>query len=239
MINNEKECKDEIQGTTIHCLLCDTYITGDRRGHLLECRCGACYIDETPDYYRIGGDSNYIEIKDSDGNFVKMSDLYSNYTNKSTSKRIDKINYYLNIAEEASKRSTCLKKNYGAIIVKNDEIISTGYNGAPRGLCSCIERGKCLRKNSDRGTDYSNCVSCHAEMNAIISASRQEMIDSTMYLSGRTVEGNYVEDPSPCSICKRLIINAGIKKVFVRINKDTYKEFDVSLWNEDDITGGY
>ena len=114
-------------------------------------------------------------------------------------------------------------------------------------MSSCIDRGECLRKDSPRGTDYSNCVSCHAEMNAIISASRKNMLDSTMYLVGKVCEFNnnelkelsYVEDPAPCSICKRLIINSGIKKVIVRIDKDNYNEIDVSDWNEDDIIGGY
>lgn len=156
-------------------------------------------------------------------------------------KRPDKINYYLDIAESVSERSTCLKRRYGAIIVKNDEIISTGYNGAPRGLTSCIEEGICLRKDSERGTDYSNCVSCHAEMNAIISASRQEMIDSTLYLVGNNCDNklSYVENPAPCSICKRLIINAGIKTVFTRISNDNYINFNVSDWKKDNIIGGY
>ena len=156
--------------------------------------------------------------------------------------RVDKTNYYLDIAETILERGTCLRNNYGSVIVKNDEIISTGYSGAPRGRANCIDLGYCTKKKiypELRHGGYDACRSVHAEQNAIISAARKDMIDSTMYLSGRTVEGNYVEDPSPCSICKRLIINAGIKKVFVRINKDTYKEFDVSLWNEDDITGGY
>lgn len=237
-MNNEKQ--------RIHCLKCDDYIEGDLRGNLISCKCGACSIDQTPYYYSINGDPNNIEIEIKDEKKIKWSKL-SDLGNKNKPKRIDKVNYYLNIAETTLQRSTCLKRHYGAIIVKNDEIISTGYNGAPRGMSSCIDRGECLRKDSPRGTDYSNCVSCHAEMNAIISASRKNMLDSTMYLVGKVCEFNnnelkelsYVEDPAPCSICKRLIINSGIKKVIVRIDKDNYNEIDVSDWNEDDIIGGY
>ncbi len=238
-----------MEGEIIHCLKCNDYIQGDLKGNLISCKCGACSIDQTPDYYSING--NFIDIElavktDSGRKWVRMSDLMKEKENNKIN-RIDKTNYYLNIAEAASKRSTCLKRHYGAIIVKNDEIISTGYNGAPRGLPSCLERGKCLRQNSERGTDYSNCVSCHAEMNAIISASRKDMIDSTMYLVGKlcdfyngsSKELSYVDDPSPCSICKRLIINSGIKRVIVRIDKNNYNEIDVSTWNETDIIGGY
>lgn len=235
-----------MKGEIIHCLKCDDYVQGDLKGNLISCKCGACSIDQTPYYYSINGDFNNIELAiktDSGRKWIKMSDL----GNGNKPKRIDKINYYLNIAETTLQRSTCLKRHYGAIIVKNDEIISTGYNGAPRGINSCIDRGECLRKDSPRGTDYSNCVSCHAEMNAIISASRRDMIDGTMYLVGKLCEFNnnelkelsYVTDPSPCSICKRLIINSGIKKVVVRIDEHNYNEIDVSDWNEDDIIGGY
>jgi len=233
----------ENKGTTIHCLICDSYITGDRKGNFISCKCGACYIDETPDYCRIGGDFDKIEVEkvssDSIRTWVKISE-----TNKKESepiKRRDKINYYLDIAETVSERSTCLKRTYGAIIVNNDEIISSGFNGAPRGVTSCMERNSCLREKSERGTDYSNCLSAHAEMNAIISASRQEMIGGTLYLVGKDrLTKNYIENPSPCSICKRLIINAGIKEVIVRtISDEVYIKFNVSDWKEQDIIGGY
>lgn len=161
--------------------------------------------------------------------------------------RIDKINYYLNIAEEVSKRSTCRKRHYGAVIVNNDEVLSTGYNGSPRGLQSCLDANQCLRQDSPRGTDYSNCCSVHAEQNAIISASRRDMIGSTLYLVGflcdyfknSSKELNYVDNPSPCSLCKRMIINAGIETVIVRINKKSYNVFNVKDWKTEDIIGGY
>ena len=135
--------------------------------------------------------------------------------------RRDKTNYYLDIAETVSKRGTCLRRNFGAIIVKNDEIISTGYTGAPRGRKNCSDLGFCRREqlNIPRGTRYELCRSVHAEANCIISASRRDMIDSTLYLVGIDVKtGNLVEMPI-CSMCKRLIINAGIKEVVIR---DTY-----------------
>lgn len=152
-------------------------------------------------------------------------------------KRIDKANYYLDIADSVAERSTCLSKNYGAVIVKNDEIISTGYNGSPRRCVNCCDTGVCYRKehNIPRGKDYTTCRSVHAEMNAIISASRDKMIGSTLYLSGKEyATGEYVRGAEPCPICKRLIINAGIEYVIVRIEKASYKSFKVSSWTEDD-----
>lgn len=155
-------------------------------------------------------------------------------------KRVNKINYYLNIAEEVSRRSTCLKRAYGAIIVKNDEIISTGYNGAPRGILSCIDKEYCLRTNAERGKDYSNCLSVHAEQNAIISASRRDMIGGTLYLVGiENGSKSYVDNPSPCSLCKRLIINSGIEKIIIRVNQEDYIEIDTNQLTMNDIIGGY
>ena len=156
--------------------------------------------------------------------------------------RISKQNYYLNIAEAVAGRSTCLKRQYGAIIVKNDVIISTGYNGAPRGIADCVELGECNRQNAARGTDYSNCKAVHAEMNAIIAVDRDKMLGSTMYLVGKQneTEADYVSDPKSCTLCRRLIINAGIKNVIVRLTKDTYEEYDVQDWvDNEDILGGY
>ena len=130
--------------------------------------------------------------------------------------RRSKINYYLDIAEAVSERGTCLRRNYGAIIVKNDEIISTGYVGAPRGRKNCSDLGVCIRSelNIPRGERYEVCRSVHAEANAIISASRDEMIGATMYLVGKEVStGDYVKEANSCSMCKRMIINAGIKNV--------------------------
>lgn len=151
--------------------------------------------------------------------------------------RRDKINYYLDIAETISERCTCLRRHYGAIIVKNDEIISTGYVGAPRGRANCSDIGYCIRQKLDipRGERYELCRSVHAEANAIISASRDRMIDSTLYLAGREVEsGKYIENANSCSMCKRLIINAGIETVVIRIDKNNYNTIPVSTWVEND-----
>ncbi|MGI5888726.1 MAG: deoxycytidylate deaminase [Oscillospiraceae bacterium] len=157
-------------------------------------------------------------------------------------KRRDKINYYLDIAETVSQRCTCLRRHYGAIIVKNDEIISTGYVGAPRGRINCTDLGYCRREmlNIPRGERYEMCRSVHAEANAIISASRRDCIDSTMYLTGIEVStGDYVKNPNSCSMCKRMIINAGIKTVIIRINKNEYKSINVATdWVEHDDSLG-
>lgn len=128
--------------------------------------------------------------------------------------------YYLQIADAVSIKSKCLKKHYGAIIVKNNELISTGFNGPARGEDHCL---KCTKVGSDKDMiEYSSCPAIHAEMNCIISASRQEMLGSTLYLSGRDVSGAINEiglsiAAHPCEICLRLIKNAGIEKV---INKN-------------------
>lgn len=123
--------------------------------------------------------------------------------------RLSRDEYYLNIAKAVSKRSTCLRRQYGAVIVNNDEIISTGYNGAPRGEVNCCDTGICHRQDhAHNDGDYRSCSSVHAEMNAIISASRSEMIGSTMYLAG--FENGEELIAEPCPICKRIIHNAGI-----------------------------
>ncbi len=139
--------------------------------------------------------------------------------------------YYLNIAKEVARRSTCLRRWYGAVIVKNDQIISTGYAGAARGAVNCIDLGVCPRQqaNIPRGERYELCRSVHAEMNAIIHAARNDMIDSTLYLSGSDAQdGTIVKDARPCRICARLIINAGIKIVKVLDENDTVRIFKVS-----------
>jgi dCMP deaminase len=144
--------------------------------------------------------------------------------------RRDKINYYLDIAEVVLERGTCLRRAFGAIIVKNDQIISTGYAGAPRGRRNCCDIGECARMKleSPRGERYELCRSVHAEMNAIIHASRADMLGSTLYLVGREVEsGEYVENASPCPMCRRVIINAGISNVIVRINEDEFRSITV------------
>lgn len=151
--------------------------------------------------------------------------------------RRDKINYYLDIADTVSKRGTCLRRNYGAIIVKNDEIISTGYVGAPRGRKNCSDMGVCIREKLQipRGERYELCRSVHAEANAIISADRKSMIGATLYLSGRNVsDGKYVEGAMCCSMCKRMIINAGISRVIVRVDDENYRVVEVEDWIKDD-----
>ena len=151
--------------------------------------------------------------------------------------RRDKINYYLDLADVVSKRGTCLRRRYGAVIVNNDEVISTGYVGAPRGRKNCSDIGFCIRQklNIPRGERYELCRSVHAEANAIISAEREKMIGSTLYLSGREVStGEYVENSNSCSMCKRMIINAGISKVIVRDTENTYRIVDVQDWIEND-----
>lgn len=127
--------------------------------------------------------------------------------------RLPKILYYLNIAKAVSKRSTCLRRQYGAIIVKNDEIIATGYNGAARGEPNCCDEGVCWREANGipHGEQYEKCVAVHAEQNAIISAARRDMIGSTMYLYGQ--ENGKAISATPCEICAKMIKNAGIENV--------------------------
>ena len=151
--------------------------------------------------------------------------------------RIDKENYYLDIAETVLERSTCLRRTYGAIIVKNDEILSTGYNGAPRGRKNCADLGYCTREamNVPSGERYELCRSVHAEANAIISASRQDMIGASLYLVGRDAATNeLLSDAMSCSMCKRQIINAGIDRVIIRITPTEYRTLPVSDWVEND-----
>ena len=158
--------------------------------------------------------------------------------------RRDKVNYYLDLADVVSKRSTCLRRHYGAVIVKNDEVISTGYNGAPRGRKNCTDLGYCIREKLgvQRGQRYELCRSVHAEANAIISSERDKMIGSTIYLSGREAgNGGYVRNSCSCSMCKRLIINAGIEKVVVRDDDEHYRVIPVQEWidNDESLTGEF
>lgn len=149
--------------------------------------------------------------------------------------RIEKYKYYLEIAKAASKRSTCLKRHYGAVIVKNDEVIATGYNGSPRGCINCCDIGKCNRLNKPHNSgDYSDCHSVHAEQNAMISASRNEMQNSIMYLYGEelgngifigTKAWNEIKNPEPCPICARMLLNAGIRYIFNNETMINVKDF--------------
>jgi len=156
--------------------------------------------------------------------------------------RVNKINYYLDIAQTVAERGTCLRRSFGAIIVKNDEIISTGYNGAPRGRKNCCDLNCCMREklNIPRGERYELCRSVHAEANAIIAASRDVMIGSTLYMACIDPKsGELIPGTTSCSMCKRLIINAGIQTVVVRNTKDDYSVFPVHEWieNDDSLTG--
>ncbi|MEG0132684.1 MAG: cytidine deaminase [Clostridium sp.] len=156
--------------------------------------------------------------------------------------RIDKNNYYLDICETILGRGTCLRRNFAAIIVKNDEIMSTGYTGAPRGRVNCSDIGSCRREllKVPRGTRYELCRSVHAEQNAIISARRQDMLGSTLYLVGKEMSsGEYVKNSAPCSLCKRFIINSGIEKVMIRDNNTEFREIQVDYWidNDDSMEG--
>ena len=138
--------------------------------------------------------------------------------------RPNKDEYYLDIAASVAKRSTCLRRRYGAVIVNNDEIIATGYNGSPRGEKNCCDTGECWREahHIPHGEQYEKCVSVHAEMNAIISAARKDMVDGTLYLAG--FEGIEPINAISCTICRRLIKNAGIKRVV-----NIYGDVDINV----------
>jgi dCMP deaminase len=160
--------------------------------------------------------------------------------------RRDKNNYYLDISEKILERGTCIRRIMGAVVVKNDEIIATGYNGAPRGMANCSDLGYCLRQKMEikKGERYELCRAVHAEANAIISASRADLLGATMYLSCHNMEtGELFGNVSPCKMCTRLIINAGIERVIVRNTPDEYTIFSVEDWikndNPLDISNGY
>ena len=151
--------------------------------------------------------------------------------------RRDKVNYYLDLAEMVSQRSTCLRKHYGSVIVNNDEVISTGYVGSPRGRKNCTDIGECVRKKMGvpRGERYELCRSVHAEANAIISASRDKMIGSAMYMAGVDAQtGEYIPNSNNCSMCKRVMINAGIERVYIRDSRDEYRMIMVQEWIDHD-----
>ncbi len=153
-------------------------------------------------------------------------------------KRIDKENYYLDIAGTVMERSTCLRRCYGAIIVQHDEIISTGYNGAPRGRNNCMDLGYCTRMamNIPSGERYELCRSVHAEANAIISAARSEMLGASLYMVCKDPQtGTLIPGSTSCSMCRRLIINAGIRRVVIRDTQTEYRVVDVAKdWVEQD-----
>ena len=144
--------------------------------------------------------------------------------------RIDKQNYYLDIAATVLERSTCMRRCYGAIIVQNDEIVSSGYNGAPRGRKNCGDLGYCAREamKIPSGQRYELCRSVHAEANAIISASRREVLGASLYMVCRDpATGALIPGSTSCSMCRRLIINAGISQVIIRDTPTDYRVVDV------------
>ncbi len=156
--------------------------------------------------------------------------------------RVSKENYYLDIAQTVAERSTCLRKQYGAIIVKDDSIVSTGYNGAPRGRKNCCDMGFCLRENLNipRGERYELCRSVHAEANAIISASKEEMKDATLYIACLDPKDNsIVSGTCSCAMCKRMLLNAGIERIVIRDTKEDFRTVTVADWiaNDDSLSG--
>ena len=151
--------------------------------------------------------------------------------------RISKENYYLDIAATVLERSTCLRRLYGAIIVNNDEIISTGYNGAPRGRINCTDLGYCSREalKIPRGQRYELCRSVHAEANAIISAARRDIVGGTLYLVGRDAQtGALLSDATSCSMCRRTIINSGLARVVIRKTAEEFEVVEVEEWIRED-----
>ena len=158
--------------------------------------------------------------------------------------RRDKINYYLDIADVVSKRGTCLRRRYGAVIVKNDEVISTGYVGAPRGRKNCTDINFCIRDELKipRGERYERCRSVHAEANAIIAAPRDQMLGATLYMACVDPENDaIIPHTTSCMMCKKQVINAGIAFVVVRDDKESFRVIDVNEWIEDDdsLTGNF
>ena len=151
-------------------------------------------------------------------------------------KRTGKDDYYLGIADAVLARSTCLRRKYGAIIVRADEILSTGYNGAPRGRKNCCDLGYCTREplNIPAGERYELCRSVHAEQNAIISCARRDMLGAALYLVGRDAKTNALIDAAPCSLCRRFILNAGIERVVSRTKDGSISVVQVADWIDSD-----
>jgi len=159
-------------------------------------------------------------------------------TKAQAGKRVSEDQYYLNIAREVAARSTCLRRKFGAVIVKSKQIISTGYCGAPRGTANCSDIGACLRNQlgAKKGEHYEWCRSVHGEANAIIHASRFDMMGGTLYLVGLEVEtGQIVADAEPCRMCKRMIINAGINRVVIQLANDEVRTVQVEEWMKSNL----
>lgn len=135
--------------------------------------------------------------------------------------RISKINTYLNVAETFAYRSTCIKRKYGAVIVKDDTVISTGYNGSPRGFDNCCDIGRCPRieLGMHQGEGYGICRAIHAEQNALLNCSKDQTMGADLYLAGINPQNNSVHQAKPCPLCARLIIQAGIENVILRVGE--------------------
>ena len=138
-----------------------------------------------------------------------------------STERVSKHNYYLDIAQTVAERATCMRRHFGAIIVKDDVIVSTGYNGAPRGFESCIDTGSCPRmdRNMHQGEGYGMCRAIHAEANALLNCSRQQTIGADLYLVGVNPNDNSIHEAKPCPLCARMIIQAGIRNVYLRVGE--------------------
>lgn len=175
-----------------------------------------------------------VNIKDntSEGAAFEQALAFADKNKTNIKMRISKDEYYLGIAEAVSRRSTCLRIHYGSVMVKHDRIISTGYNGSPTGAPNCDEIGECYRvkNNIPHFTRYETCESVHSEMNAIINASRPDMIDSTLYLVGKDALSDTFVEADCCPMCRRAIINAGIKQVVFRTKDGGMRKIDVSGW---------
>lgn len=152
--------------------------------------------------------------------------------------RVSADQYYLNIAREVAGRATCIRRKFGAVIVKSKQIVSTGYCGAPRGTINCSDVGFCLRNElgAKKGEHYEWCRSVHGEANAIIHASRFDTIGSTLYLVGLdATTGEFVSDAEPCRMCKRMIINAGIETVIAQAGPGEIRRFEVADWSASNL----
>lgn len=151
--------------------------------------------------------------------------------------RVSKENYYLDIAQTVSERSTCLRRRFGAIIVRNDSIISTGYNGAPRGRANCSDLNRCRREELGipRGQRYELCRSVHSEANAIIAAPREQMLGATLYMCCTDPKtGEIMPGTNSCMMCKRMILNAGIATVVIRDTETVFRVINVADWIDND-----
>lgn len=169
--------------------------------------------------------------------WAKMSAMVRGENYNDIQKRPSKDEQYLKAAEAFLMRSTCIRRKYGSVIVNNDEVISSGYNGSPRGVENCCDRGTCWRKehNIPQGKMYEACVSVHSEMNAIMSAGRKNCIGGTLYLVGKEMDGTYTEADC-CVLCKRMIKNSGIKRVVFRKKNGGIRVSMVDRWDFDDLT---